>query len=180
MAEKAVTKTREIVAWAKANEIHLILALRMWDMYVLRAFLYGANLCLPTPSDKQYIDRTQRQCGRLLLGFCRSSRSPAVLAALGWTRPSESIASERISLLQRTMKSQNVVVRKVADATSHVTRSWVSYTLAELEAQGDFRDTQIGVEWHTVKAKIKDAITSDTKLYNRCAIDTVTQHTSPS
>jgi hypothetical protein len=47
MADKAITKTREVAAWARQYKVPLTLVVRVWDLYVERAVLYGANVCQP-------------------------------------------------------------------------------------------------------------------------------------
>ena len=68
MCNKMVDKTRQIVAWARANAVPLTLATRVWDLYVLRTVSYGAALCSPSQSAKEQLDHAHCHAARLLLG----------------------------------------------------------------------------------------------------------------
>ena len=46
--EKAVKKTGEIVGWCRQHEAPLEIAVKLWDLYVLRSLLYGAAVLTPS------------------------------------------------------------------------------------------------------------------------------------
>ena len=95
MAEKMMNKTREIHAWARLHLVPLTLTIRLWDLYVRWAVLYGANVCTPPPTATIQIDRALRCAGRVLLGFRRRAPGPAVLGELGWIPLSKELIGER-------------------------------------------------------------------------------------
>jgi hypothetical protein len=99
MAEKVITKTREIAFWAKSNIVPLPVAVRVWDLYVKRAVLYGAAVCTPPPAAVSLLNNAQRQAGRIVLGLRRLAPGPAVLSELGWIPISTELVRERASLL---------------------------------------------------------------------------------
>ena len=127
MSTKAVRKTYEIASWARTHDIALNLTLRLWAIYVYRAFIYGAALTNPSHSVLQPLDRAQRRCGRILLGFGRLAPSPVVLAELGWHRISNCLDMERCSLLMRIVRSSKPVISAVAHAASIQKGSWLQF-----------------------------------------------------
>jgi hypothetical protein len=44
MKSKAISKTGELLGWATANGATIDLIVKLWDLYVLRAVIYGAAL----------------------------------------------------------------------------------------------------------------------------------------
>ena len=100
----------------------------VWDLYAKRAVLYGANVCLPSPSAIAILDRAQRCAGRVLLGFRKRSPGPAVLGELGWTRLSKELINERASLLGRLCQSNNRYVSMLIDITMAMEDSWLALT----------------------------------------------------
>ena len=130
MATKAITKSREIDAWARIHQVQLDLALTVWTLYVLRAVLYGASVCWLSASDTKTLDRAQRQCGRLLLGFSRQAPGPAVLALLGWTQWSVAIQGERFSLLRRITGSTVKLTTLAIHNANILPDSWYTHAMS--------------------------------------------------
>lgn len=120
---KWLKKTGALVAWARRFGVPLDVLSRVWRLYAERGVLFaGAVLELP-PSGLGMLDGIQRRCGRMLLGFCRRSPTPAILSELGWMPWSILIFGERFSLCCRVLNSRCAFSQWVADASASISSS---------------------------------------------------------
>ena len=117
MATKMVNKTLQIVAWCRWHGAAIDIALRLWDLYVLRAVAYGASVIQLSISDCSVLDRAHRKCGRFLLNYSKRCPNPVVYASLGWRRISVDIDLERLRLLGRLLTGGSQEVACILDAT---------------------------------------------------------------
>ena len=124
--ERAIRKTRELVAWCSQRLITLDLAAILWSLYVERSALFGAAVVVLPKSLLAAMDRIQRMCGRILLGHSPRSPSPCILAELGWVRWSAQLVFERARLLSRLVESTNDLTQLVMGLDAGSARSWAA------------------------------------------------------
>ena len=129
IADKIKSKTGEIIGWARRYDIPLPVVVRVWDIYVRQAALYGAAVCVPPATALALLDRAQRQAASRILGFRTSVPGPAVLAEVGWVRLSLDLVFQRASFLGRICKIPNQYVQAVVESTARIHNSWVSSTV---------------------------------------------------
>ena len=150
---KLIRKTGALVAWAHRYGIHLGVLNRVWKTYAERGVMFaGAVLELPA-SGLSRLDGIQRRCGRMLLGFCRRSPTPAVLGELGWMPWSVSFFGERFSLCCRVLNSRCEFSRWLADASASIPGSWVARFAVSCSSWCDARMPSSAGEWKLLRAK---------------------------
>ena len=115
MCSKAATKTWEIASWAHHHNATVDIATRLWHLYTSRALLYGSALLSAAPTTIAMLCSTQRVCGRILLGFSKTSPCPSVLAELGWLPFTIHVDNERLRLFCRLLISPNALVHLALD-----------------------------------------------------------------
>jgi hypothetical protein len=151
MISKAVAKTREIAYWARANQVQAHIALKVWAIYVLKAVMYGASICWLTHTDQHSLDRAQRQCARIILGFSGRSAATAVLATAGWTHWSTSIVGERLNLLRRITSSTNSFSKLAIQVGRYLPSSWLARASLQAQSSGQGDPITVVVDWATAK-----------------------------
>lgn len=181
MCVKAVRKTGEIAHWSNTHSADLTLASKLWLIYVFRSLIYGAATLPISTSSLAKLDRAQRKCDRLLLGF--SSRCPAacVLAELGWHRLSSAISCERWRLLRKLYVSENWLVQTVLECSLGDSTSWLYDTVVSLRpwSNGELPESKYGwsrlIQQGTAQIRFNEAA----EIANSCARQNNLSHYRP-
>ena len=114
--KKAVSKTAELVAWGRLNNVSVDVLERLWRLHVESSVLFGYAIHWLPVSGQVDVDRVQRKCGRMILGFSRRSPTPTVFMELGWGW-SARVNVARAQLLRRLVDSDNAIVQLVVRAS---------------------------------------------------------------
>ena len=124
MRNRTVSKTGELMGWARRNQVTTDLVARVWRIHVERAVLFGIGFILLGPTNQSELDAIQRKAARMLLGFSSRCPVPVVLAELGWTPWSEWLIGERVGLLRRLANTESAYCSWVLQASAAHESSW--------------------------------------------------------
>ena len=93
------------VAWAQREKLHLAWIARLFQVYVLDAFFFGAEFIATDAVALRAIGQQLRRLGRRILGWPSGSPNVAVLGELGWL-DAEALALRRAASLWSRLASR--------------------------------------------------------------------------
>ena len=141
MTKRSNQRFAACVAWAQREKLHLAWPARLFQVYVLDAFLFGAAFIAADASALRSLDQQLRRLGRRLLGWPPGSPIAAVFGELGWC-DAEALAMQRAASLWARLASCSVDC-PTARIWSHVFRyarqrgqSWAAWATTSCIAQG--------------------------------------------
>ena len=170
MIAKLEVKTLEIVSWCRSHDATLEVAKQLWDIYVLRAAVFGAAMLDLSASNMDLIDCAHRQCGRKILAFARTAPNPCILAELGWKRLSVEVQGEKIRLFGRLLGKDCKVVQCILEASAQQSSLWTvsAAALAAPWCQSGMPHT--GGQWKRICKQwaTETAAQDANEIYNQC------------
>ena len=90
MIKRSNQRFAACVAWAQREKLHLAWTTRLFKVYVLDVFLFGASLIAADAVALRSLDHQLRKLGRRLLGWPSGSPIAAVFGELGCVMPRRS------------------------------------------------------------------------------------------
>ena len=101
MLDRGKQRFATCVAWAQREKLNLAWTARLFQVYVMDAFLYGAEFIFTDAVALRSLDRHLRTFGRRLLGWPAGAPIAAVFGELGWCDAEASALRRTASLWAR-------------------------------------------------------------------------------